>query len=114
MPLLDTLGQTAQSISPGFDQPHLVYPSLVVASVALEAASVESMVQHIRNNQFVFKAHDVSDKVLVPTQVLETRLNPSTTILVVQRVVLVVSRGRRESKAQLIHETQCAGHYEAY
>ena len=49
-----------------------VYPAL--AALALEAQSVESMLQHIRNNQFTSRdVHDVSDEVLI--HLLATSLN---------------------------------------
>ncbi|KAI2502157.1 hypothetical protein MHU86_12293 [Fragilaria crotonensis] len=54
------------------DEDPAVYPAL--AALALEAQSVESMLQHIRNNQFTTRdVHDVSDEVLI--QVLSTSLN---------------------------------------
>ncbi|KAI2502161.1 hypothetical protein MHU86_12297 [Fragilaria crotonensis] len=46
------------------DKDPAVYPAL--AALALEAQSVESMLQHIRNNQFTTRhVHNVSDDVLI-------------------------------------------------
>ena len=54
------------------DEDPKVYPAL--AALALEAQSVESMLQHIRNNQFTSRdVHDVSDEVLI--HVLASSLN---------------------------------------
>lgn len=54
-------------------QQRLLYPAL--ASLALEAQSVEHMLQHVRNNQFISSnvVHDVSEEVLA--EVLTTSLN---------------------------------------
>ena len=44
-----------------------------LASLALEAKSIDSLLQHIRDNQFVSRAHDVPEHVI--TEVLATSLN---------------------------------------